>query len=103
MRNIFINNYRHSKKMRLSATNVESDAVIYSPSAVSYSNGYNTTRLAEVHKAIDNLPDTLRTTFELYCKGYKYHEIASILNEPLGTIKSRMHFARKTLASAIDD
>jgi DNA-directed RNA polymerase specialized sigma24 family protein len=33
----------------------------------------------------------------LYFDGYKYNEIAAILKEPLGTIKSRIHFARKLL------
>ncbi|MEO7766767.1 MAG: sigma factor-like helix-turn-helix DNA-binding protein [Ferruginibacter sp.] len=33
----------------------------------------------------------------LYFEGYKYHEIADMLTEPLGTIKSRIHFARKLL------
>ena len=33
----------------------------------------------------------------LYFDGYKYNEIADMLNEPLGTIKSRIHFARKLL------
>jgi RNA polymerase sigma-70 factor (ECF subfamily) len=33
----------------------------------------------------------------LYFEGYKYNEIADILNEPLGAIKSRIHFARNLL------
>ena len=37
----------------------------------------------------------------LYFEGYKYHEIADMLNEPLGTIKSRIHFARKLLKEQI--
>jgi len=36
-----------------------------------------------------------------YFDGYKYHEIAEALNEPLGTIKSRIHFARKLLKEQI--
>jgi RNA polymerase sigma-70 factor (ECF subfamily) len=33
----------------------------------------------------------------MYFEGYKYNEIAENLHEPLGTIKSRIHFARKLL------
>ncbi|MFM8592203.1 MAG: sigma factor-like helix-turn-helix DNA-binding protein, partial [Sphingomonadales bacterium] len=33
--------------------------------------------------------------------GYKYNEIADTLGEPLGTIKSRIHFARKLLKEQI--
>ena len=36
-----------------------------------------------------------------YFEGFKYHEIAEELNEPLGTIKSRIHFARKILKQKI--
>jgi DNA-directed RNA polymerase specialized sigma24 family protein len=37
----------------------------------------------------------------LYFDGFKYHEIAEMLQEPLGTIKSRIHFARKLLKTQI--
>ena len=37
----------------------------------------------------------------LYFDGYKYHEIAEMLKEPLGTIKSRIHFARKLLKAQV--
>ena len=38
----------------------------------------------------------------LYFDGYKYHEIADMLEEPLGTIKSRIHFARKLLKAHLE-
>jgi RNA polymerase sigma-70 factor (ECF subfamily) len=101
MRNIFINNYRRRKKMQISGADVQSDSVMYLTSTISYSNGYNTAHLAEIKKTINALPEALRTTFELYFNGYKYYEIAEILNEPLGTIKSRIHFARKLLSSRL--
>jgi RNA polymerase sigma-70 factor (ECF subfamily) len=47
------------------------------------------------------LPEIFKTPFLLYFDGYKYHEIAEALNEPLGTIKSRIHFARKLLKEQI--
>ena len=43
------------------------------------------------------LPEIFKTPFQLYFDGYKYQEIADVLNEPLGTVKSRIHFARKLL------
>jgi RNA polymerase sigma-70 factor (ECF subfamily) len=39
--------------------------------------------------------------FLLYLDGYKYQEISEYLQEPLGTIKSRIHFARKLLKEQI--
>ena len=45
--------------------------------------------------------DIFKTPFLLYFDGYKYNEIAEALNEPLGTIKSRIHFARKLLKEQV--
>ena len=59
-------------------------------------------RLKEINNAIHNLPSVLKTACRLYLLGYKYHEIAFALNEPLGTIKSRIHFARKNLQKQLD-
>ena len=55
----------------------------------------------EIQAAIEGLPETFKVPFRLYFEGYKYQEIAEYLQEPLGTIKSRIHFARKLLKSQI--
>ena len=52
--------------------------------------------------AIYGLPDIFKNPFLLYFDGFKYHEIADMLHEPLGTIKSRIHFARKLLKEQIE-
>jgi len=59
-------------------------------------------RLKDIQEAIHNLPQIFRNPFLLYFDGFKYHEIADMLNEPLGTIKSRIHFARKLLKTQIE-
>ncbi|WP_455636578.1 sigma factor-like helix-turn-helix DNA-binding protein [Parabacteroides sp.] len=33
--------------------------------------------------------------FQLYLSGFKYQEIAEMTQEPLGTVKSRIHLCRK--------
>ena len=62
----------------------------------------STIELKEIEKAIYNLPEIFKTPFTLYFEGYKYHEITDALHEPLGTIKSRIHFARKLLKTQIN-
>jgi RNA polymerase sigma-70 factor (ECF subfamily) len=64
--------------------------------------GITNLNLKEVNKMIYDLPDLFRTPFILYFEGYKYNEISDALNEPLGTIKSRIHFARKILKQKIE-
>ena len=58
-------------------------------------------KMKEIQKAIHQLPDIFKQPFMLYFEGFKYHEIAHVLQEPLGTIKSRIHFARKLLKEQI--
>jgi len=53
---------------------------------------------AEVIKErIRQLPPLLSQAFFLYQRGYRYQEIADLTNAPLGTVKSRIYFARKRL------
>jgi RNA polymerase sigma factor (sigma-70 family) len=96
MRNIFINQYRRNARKQLVM-----DAVKYSQSGYEESSGLNL-RLREIEAAIHRLPAIFKTACLLYLQGYKYHEIAFALNEPLGTIKSRIHFAKKTLQKQLD-
>lgn len=52
----------------------------------------------EVQAAMDKLPELQRQTLILYSEeGLSYGEIAEVMNTTLGTIKSRLFHARKTL------
>lgn len=53
--------------------------------------------MKDLQLAVFNLPEIFRNSLQLYCNGYKYVEIASIIDEPIGTVKSRIHIARKLL------
>jgi len=101
MRNIFINDYRRKAKQQ---TVFDSSGTTYllESSQVSIRNAAETDlRLKEIYEAIYQLPHIFKTPFLLYFEGYKYQEIAEMLREPLGTIKSRIHFARKLLREQI--
>lgn len=102
MRNIFINNYRKAKKFTKVANEDNSDAYVYKFKHTTSNAGWSNARMREVKNAMDRLPATFRQSFEMYYMGYKYQEISSMLNEPLGTVKSRIHFARKQLVSQIE-
>jgi len=98
MRNIFINSYRRNEKRKLIVDALEYEERNSNCKSSSDSN----IRLREINNAIYNLPATFMNACLLYLHGYKYKEIATALNEPLGTIKSRIHFARKMLQKQID-
>ncbi|MGE5108926.1 MAG: RNA polymerase sigma factor [Sphingobacteriales bacterium] len=101
MRNIFINNYRRKAKQHTIFDNSPNDFLLdYNQTSVANTAESNL-RLKEIQKAIHNLPDIFSKPFLLYFDGFKYHEIAEALDEPLGTIKSRIHFARKLLKEQI--
>ena len=101
MRNIFINDYRRKSKQQTIFDSTPNDQLLnYRQGAISNTAETNL-GLKEIYKAVYQLPDIFKKPFLLYFEGYKYHEIAMALNEPLGTIKSRIHFARKLLKEQI--
>jgi RNA polymerase sigma factor (sigma-70 family) len=101
MRNIFINNYRRKAKQKTIFDSTPNEYLINLKQATVANAAESTMRLKEINKAIQDLPEIFRTPFLLYFDGYKYNEIADVLHEPLGTIKSRIHFARKLLKEQI--
>jgi RNA polymerase sigma-70 factor (ECF subfamily) len=96
MRNIFINDYRRSNRKKLVMETIKYSVTPY---ALSSEAGM---RLKEINAAVHYLPAIFKKACLLYLDGYKYQEIALALNEPLGTIKSRIHFAKKMLQKQID-
>lgn len=96
MRNIFINDYRRNNRKKLII-----DTLTHIQPQFVFSVEMNV-RLKEINAAINQLPDIFKTACILYLQGYKYHEIAQALNQPLGTIKSRIHFAKKMLQKHIE-
>ena len=101
MRNIFINDYRKKTKQNVIFDYTPNDFLLdYNQSSVS-NLAESKLSLKEIEEAVYYLPSIFKQPFLLYFDGYKYHEIAGILHEPLGTIKSRIHFARKLLKKKI--
>lgn len=101
MRNIFINNYRRKSKQNTIFDNSPNDYLLDYNQATVANEAESNMRVKFIQAAIHDLPTIFREPFMLYFEGYKYHEIADMLNEPLGTIKSRIHFARRLLKDKI--
>ena len=98
MRNIFINNYRKKTKQKTVLDNsATGDFLINHNQYVTTNDAESNLKMKDIQSALYKLPEIFRNPFMLYFEGYKYHEIADMLHEPLGTVKSRIHFARKLL------
>jgi len=57
----------------------------------------------DISQTIDNLDDDYKIPFKMFLDGYKYKEIAEHINLPIGTVKSRIFFARKILMENLHD
>ncbi len=57
----------------------------------------------EITAAINSFSDDYRIPFSMHVAGYKYNEIAEKMNLPLGTVKSRIFFARQRLQQSLKD
>jgi len=101
MRNIFINDYRKKARQNIVFDGSPNDFLIDFNQTTISNLAESNLRLKELEAAVYRLPSIFKEPFLLYFEGYRYHEIAGILHEPLGTIKSRIHFARKLLKESV--
>lgn len=103
MRNIFINNYRRQVR---SATVIDTTEDLYHLN-LSQESGLTSPEgsfaAKEISAAINSFTPEYKVPFTMYIAGYKYSEIAEQMHLPLGTVKSRIFFARKRLQSMLKD
>jgi len=101
MKNIFINNYR--KKMKANTIMDSTDNMYYINSGknVVHNDVDRNVLMDELQVMIEDLDESIRTPFLMHYEGFKYQEIAEHLDLPLGTVKSRIFFARKALKESI--
>ena len=101
MKNIFINNYRKKVKKNTIIDNTDNLYFINSGDTSIDNNAGRNILLQELNSMIESLDDSIKKPFMMHYLGYKYQEIADDLNLPLGTVKSRIFFARKALKDQI--
>ena len=101
MKNIFINNYRKKTKANTIMDSTDNMYYINSGDTVISNGAESNIMMKELTKMIDALGDSIKVPFLMHYQGYKYQEIADYLELPLGTVKSRIFFARKELKDMI--
>ncbi|MEL6925617.1 MAG: sigma-70 family RNA polymerase sigma factor [Bacteroidota bacterium] len=101
MRNSYINLYRKRKTRNTTSEPVETFAYSLEstgPDALAE----NRVQHSELVDIVHSLSDTYRVAFLMSYQGYQYNEIAEKLQIPMGTVKSRINYARKLLKEKIE-
>ena len=101
MKNIFINNYRKKVKKNTILDSTDNMYYINSGKNIVDNKAESNIIMDELNYMVKNLDEGLRVPFEMHYVGYKYQEIADELELPLGTVKSRIFFARKELKNLV--
>lgn len=102
MRNIFINDYRRMAKQNTIFDRTSNGFLLNQNQHIFANIAETNLAMKGIRASVHQLPEIFHHPFMLYFEGYKYNEIADLLKEPLGTIKSRIHFARKLLKEQVN-
>jgi RNA polymerase sigma factor (sigma-70 family) len=103
MKNTFISKYHKVDKRNKLVDPITDNYELISSSTIAYNDGASKVNMDEIHKAINKLDEELKNPFMMHFQGFKYEEIAEKLNKPMGTIKNRIHVARKFLMNELQD
>lgn len=103
MRNTFINNYRQVAKSATVLDNTDNISYLSIAAESTIETPEDSVALGEISDAINSFADDYRIPFTMHIAGYKYNEIADKMKLPLGTVKSRIFFARKRLQEMLKD
>ena len=97
MKNTFITNYQRMLRRGTFVDTTENLHFLHSGGALVQNDAFGDFTLEDIKGAIDQLDDAYKTPFMMHFKGFKYNEIADKLEIPIGTVKNRIHLARKIL------
>ena len=103
MHNLFINDYRRMMRAQTVLDNSENLYQLNLPQESGFETPEGSYTYSEIMLVLNSFADEYKIPFSLYFTGYKYDEIAKRLHLPLGTVKSRIFFARKRLQEILKD
>ncbi|GHB47083.1 RNA polymerase sigma factor [Mongoliitalea lutea] len=97
MKNTFITNYQRMVRRGTFVDTTDNLHYLNSGDTLVENGAYGDFTMDDIYSAIEKLDDVYKVPFMMHYKGFKYHEIAEKLNIPIGTVKNRIHIARKLL------
>lgn len=103
MHNIFVNNYRRVVRSQTMIDQTENLYHLNLPQDSGFDTPEGAYTVSEIVKVINSFGDEYKVPFTMHVSGYKYEEIAQQLGLPIGTVKSRIFFARKRLQELLND
>ncbi|MBB4037478.1 RNA polymerase sigma-70 factor (ECF subfamily) [Dysgonomonas hofstadii] len=103
MHNIFVNNYRRVVRSQTMIDQTENLYHLNMPQDSGFDTPEGAYTVAEIMKVMNSFTDEYKVPFSMHVSGYKYEEIAQRLSLPIGTVKSRIFFARKRLQQMLAD
>ena len=103
MKNTFINHYRRNLRTgsAYGGTNYELQLKFHKEQNIASPESVYSSK--EIIQCINALEVEYKVPFTMFIDGFKYKEIAKCLDLPLGTVKSRIFFARKKLEKSLKD
>lgn len=97
LKNTYINTYRKSSRRGKIVSLTENYLSCQLILSCSTNRGVEHLVAEDITKALKLLPEMYRRPFLRFFEGYKYTEISDEYDIPLGTVKTRIHIARKIL------
>ena len=102
MRNTFINGYRKKKRRNIYQEPIDNHAYSLDINP-SYNDGLKDLQFDDLEEILEAIGTSYSTPFRMFYEGYQYDEIAEAMCIPIGTVKSRIFFARRKMRNLIED
>lgn len=95
MYNTFVNFYNKRRRRNIASEPVE--VLAYNIENESFPNMISQLTEKEILQKVNRLKEKYRFPLKMFIAGYKYKEIAQEHNIPMGTVKSRINYARSII------
>lgn len=103
MKNTFINKYRRDSKAKTQFDNTKDSYYLNVADKHTFNSPVAKLEYKEMLDLMKELKDIYLIPFKMYFNGYKYHEISDKMGIPLGTVKTRIFYARQFLKTKIEN